>query len=206
MKVFITYDVLAAGLPKQTGEWLRCWTSDSINRTTPKHRREMLAAAKSLAKISGQRFPAVAYRVLEIDIAKVSSWDKLAKMLRSEYPESFSTDLSGVKAFLRDAAGGHHKVDVSGFMVFAVQMPATWWMFNVRELMKQLPLAEQHIEDRAGFSLREYSNQREVVGRPGILRAALTTGQASLVGYEKPRGQTVWLPKPKRINAIKESK
>jgi hypothetical protein len=184
---------------KQMGNLVRVWTTDSIYRASAKKKQAMNNAALSLGKVLGQVFPKTGFRLLEIDISKLKSWADLYKKIEGKYPESYSSTLAGLKSFAKEASGGHHKIAVSGFLVFEVEVSKQEWLFSVQSIYKMLPEDERKIEDGAGFSIREYLRQGEVVARPGTLRAAIRKGRVRLIGVAQPKESVSWLKTPKPI-------
>lgn len=179
-----------APLPKQTGQWLRTWTRNSIRRSGRKERMEQLEAAQNLKSIPSQPFPSAGFRVIEVDTSLVRSWKDLANHLDSSLPESCSYDLKGAKSFLRNASGGHINSQAAGTLLLRIE--TSKWMFNLPCLVSRLPLKEQLIEDKAGFSLKEYLSQKEVVAEPGALLQALKSGKAYLYGHARPHTPMVF--------------
>jgi hypothetical protein len=177
------------------GDAVRIWTSDAIHRGTPKVQAKQVAAARLLASVPGQRFPNFAYRAFGIDINKVTSWSKFLNKVESNYPESYSNSIRGVKNFLKNS--GVNQIGV----VIGIHLSPEDFMFDIKSIAKQLPPEQLKIPDSAGFSIKEYLPQDEVVLKPGILKKALMSGNAYLVGYEVPGTHNFkWLPKPRQIN------
>lgn len=181
--------------PSQIGDALRSWTSNTIYYSRPQLRTEQLAAAKLLASVPGQNCPNFAYRAFGININKIKSWTQFANKVESQYPESYSGSIQGVKRFLKDRG-----VDAIG-MVIGIHLSPSDCMFDVKSIAKMLPPKELSKPDRAGFGIKEYLGQQEVVLQPGALKRALMSGNAYLVGYEVPgTNEFKWLPTPHQIN------
>lgn len=179
----------------QVGGAIRAWTSNSVYRSKPKLKAEQLAAAKLLATVPGQQFPNFAYRAFGIDINKITSWSKFVSKVESNYPESYSNSLTGLKRFLKDS--GVLQIGV----VIGIHVSPDDCLFDVNSLAKQLPPEQLKILDYAGFGIKDYMGHEEVVLKPGVLKNALMSGNAYLIGYEVPgTHQFKWLPKPHRIN------
>lgn len=181
--------------PSQIGNALRLWTSNTIYYSPPQLRAKQLAAAKLLASVPGQNCPNFAYRAFGINIDKIKSWSQFVKKVESQYPESYSDSIRGVRRFLKDRG-----VDAIG-IVIGIHLSPGDCMFDVKSLAKMLPPKELGIEDMAGFGIKEYLGQHEVVLKPGSLKRALMSGNAFLVGYEVPgTHEFKWLPSPHQIN------
>jgi len=181
------------------GPLLRVWTSNSVRRASGKTRDEILTAANRLAKIPGQDFPSTAYRLIDIDTTKVKDWGSLVKFLDAKFPEAFAGTLRALKAFEREAAGGHFPLARAGQLAFMCNVPLNHWMFSLPSLAKTLAAAELNKRDAAGFSIKEYLSQQEVVAQPGTLRKCISSGNAYLLGYSIGTSPFTWLDTPKRI-------
>lgn len=171
---------------------------NSVTRSSWSQKQKQLDAANELSRIKGQPFPQVGYRVIEIDTRKIKSWETFGRHLNGNFPESYSATLSGAEKFFKEAAGGHVPVKASAFLVLAVKVAPAEWMFNLPFLYKFLPQVERTKPDSAGFSLREYLGQAEVVAKPGTMKAAIYSGRVSLVAYAR-EGSLAKLSKPKPI-------
>ena len=179
----------------QIGNALRVWTSNPVYLSRPQQRAEQLAAAKLLAGVPGQNCPTLAYRAFGINIEKIKSWSQLVNRVESQYPESYSDSIQGVKTFLKDRG-----VDKIG-LVIGIHLSPNDCMFDVKSIAKMLPPEELNVRDRAGFGIKEYLGQQEVVLKPGSLKRALSSGTAFLVGYEVPgTHEFKWLSTPQQIN------
>lgn len=187
--------ITEAANPVQIGNAIRAWTSNSVYRSKPKLKAEQLASANLLATVPGQRFPNFAYRAFGVDINKITSWSKFVSKVESNLPESYSNSLTGLKRFLKDS--GVLQIGV----VIGIHVSPGDCMFDVNSLAKQLPPEQLKVLDYAGFGIRDYMGHEEVVLKPGVLKRALMSGNAYLVGYEVPgTHQFKWLPKPHQIN------
>lgn len=190
---------LPTSTQRQVGNLLRTWTSCSIRRSPKPLRAQQLLAAKKLARIPGQTFPTVGYRIIDLDTSKVKDLKGLLAFLDKSLPESFATTLRGLKSFERNASGGYFHVAKAGQLALQVSMPANQWMFNLNQLVARLGKDELKIEDKAGFSLKEYLGQTEAVARPGALKSAFLDGRVLLIGYAAPGKSVKWLTKPRHF-------
>jgi hypothetical protein len=188
--------------PKKIGKLIRIWTTDSIYRSAPRTRLLKKKVAVLLSKVPGQKFPNIGFRLLEIDVSRLKHWTDLVRMLDDSYPESFSGSLTGLKNYERNASGGHVDIGKAGFLAFQIEMKSSDWLFSLRSLYAQLPREEREIEDDAGFTIKEYLEQDEVVARPGTLRRSLREGRASLIGAAAPHSKMTWYATPKRIRKM----
>ena len=188
--------LIESELSSKIGDAIRHWTANTISTSGPRFRKLQIAAANFLATIPNQRIPNFAFRAFSTNIKNIKSWEQFVGSLNSNYPEAYSNSLRGVKSFLREPGVG------STGMIIGIVVSSNDFMFDIKSLAEKLPSSELRIPDSAGYSIKQYLSQHEVVLRPGTLKRAILSGNAFLVGYEIPgTNQFKWLRIPKIISA-----
>jgi hypothetical protein len=168
---------------------LDTWTSNSISGSSPRLKKKQLEAANLLSRVPGQSFPKLAYRVIFVDPRSLQSFkDFRAFIVDRKLPESFSSDMNGVKQFFTDGGGAAPTLKTRGLFL-EVGLPSSEWMFNVSYLINKLtPQEIRWVETEFGnYPLTTYLRHKEVVARSGALLRALKQNSVKLVGYEKNR-------------------
>lgn len=166
----------------KVGRLLRLWASRHITAASEDLRFKQLAAAEYLAKQGSTFTGEFAYRAFALNIREVLTKDSLVSTVRTQYPESYSASIEGVRSFLKEgamAAGGHL------YVVFKVRFKPQDLLFNLAELANGLDPSERSVL-MGGYSLKDYAPQEELVAKPGTLSKALTEGRVLLAGYETP--------------------
>lgn len=187
--------LIESDLSSKIGDAIRHWTADTISTSQPNFRKFQIAAANFLATIPNQQIPNFAYRAFGTNIRNIKSWNQFVDNLNSNYPEAYSNSLRGVKSFLREPGIVHTGI------VIGIVVSSNDFMFDIKSLANKLPSSELRIPDSAGYSIKQYLSQHEVVLKPGTLKRAILSGNAFLVGYEVPEtNQFKWLQTPKTIS------
>lgn len=180
--------------PRRAGDALRVWTSNAMYRRSPHERKKGVDAAMYLSSIPNQTIPNFVYRAYGVDTDRTKDWKTLISNMHSKYPESYSATLRGLKSFL-SGSGVERRA-----LILAVRLNPNDFMFNLKSVAKLLPPSQLSIRDNAGFSIKEYFPQEEIVAKPGTLKKALESNDAYLIGYEK-NNQFTYFSRPKKVNA-----
>ena len=163
------------------GEAIRLWTSRHVTASEPDFRELQLMAADFLSKLPQPSWPAYAYRAFAVDCKRVADLNSFYATLDSQYPESFSASLNGVRSFLREGAMAQHS---KLYVVFRIKFKPEDLLFNLYELAMRIPAEERAIPDRSGTPLSDYLQQRELVAKPGTLKRAYDENRIRIEGYE----------------------
>ena len=165
----------------KVGEAIRLWTSRHVTASAPEFRELQLKAAYFLSKLPQHNCPEYAYRAFAVDGKRVVDLDSFYATLDSQYPESFSASLEGVRSFLREGAMAQHS---KLYMVFRIEFDAQDLLFNLYEMAMRIPALERTIPDRTGTPLTDYVRQQELVAKPGTLKRAYDENRIRIEGYE----------------------
>lgn len=163
------------------GEAIRLWTSRHVTASEPEFRELQLKAVDFLSTLPQHNCPAYAYRAFAVDCKRVVDLDSFYATLDSQYPESFSASLQGVKAFLREGAMAQSS---KLYVVFKVKFAPQDLLCNIYDLATRLPAVERSLPDRTGTSIAEYVSHQELIAKPGTLKRAYDERRIVIEGYE----------------------
>jgi hypothetical protein len=168
---------------------LDTWTCNSIGDSNRRLKQKQVEAVELLSNVRGQSFPRLGYRAIFIDPNHLKSFkDFRSFIIDRGLPESYSSDVGGMRSFFNDGGGSASTLKTRGLFL-EVEVPRSDWLFNVSDLIGKLsPQEIKLVEHESGnMSLSVYLKHKEVVAKSGTMLRALKSNSVKLVGYEENR-------------------